>query len=686
MSSYSVTFLPLLPWWALAALGAVAVLLLAYGIWRRARGVGWRALALVCLGVGLLQPHWLEERRQVHPDVAIALVDKSLSQAIGERAERRDTVLAELRNAAKTLPDLEWRELDAGMPGPGASGTRLFADWRRAVADIPADQRAGVVVLTDGQVHDLPRPDEAVGPVHVLLTGQKGERDRRLHLIRAPKYGIVGDSVNIEVQVDDLGSVDAERTLAELTVRRDGETVAQPAAMPGQPVTLTIPLVRPGRALIDVAVGPGPAELTMENNRIVTEVSAVRDRLRVLLISGRPHAGERVWRNLLKSDPAVDLVHFTILRPPEKQDATPINELSLIAFPIRELFMEKLDDFDLIVFDRYTKRGLIPPGYLQNIADYVREGGALLEAAGPGYADPLISLDRSPIAEVMPTTPEMTVAEGLFRPAVSRDGQHHPVTMNLGNASSWGRWYRFVPATSQRGEALLTAANGSPLLVLDRVGEPNNQGRVAQFLSDHIWLWARGYDGGGPHGELLRRLAHWLMKEPELEEEALLAHTSGNQITVERRTMADAPPEVRLISPDGSVRSLDLSSMGPGRFGETVPVAGQGLYRLEDGSHTVVVPVGTIDPLEFEDARTSEDPLQPAVEAHGGSVHWLVDSVPSLRRVAPGRDPAGRGWIGLRSNEAYSVTGLEQHPLLPAWLMLPLAALLLVLAWWREAR
>ena len=130
-------------------------------------------------------------------------------------------------------------------------------------------------------------------------------------------------------------------------------------------------------------------------------IDGVRDKLRVLLVSGEPHAGERTWRNLLKSDANVDLVHFTILRPPEKLDGTPINELSLIAFPVRELFQQRINDFQLIIFDRYARQGIVPPIYLDNIAKYVRNGGAVLVAAGPDYAGPT-SIWHTPLDAVLP--------------------------------------------------------------------------------------------------------------------------------------------------------------------------------------------------------------------------------------------------------------------------------------------
>ena len=685
MSDWSIAFAPLAPWWSIVLLAAVAAVLLGFSGWRRARGTPWRALAFAVLLIGLSWPQWLEEQRRPYPDVAVVLVDESPSQDIGERSAQREQALLSLRQAAEALPNLEWREVRAGAPDARAPGTRLFEAWRRAIADVPVGRRAGVIVLSDGQVHDEPLAEEVTGPLHLLLTGERGERDRRLILHQAPRYGIVGESVTLQVQVDDLG-VESPPATARLVVRRDGQVVASPSVRTGEPATIELPLVRAGTAIVEFSVEDGPAELTLQNNRVVASINAVRDRLRVLLISGKPHAGERVWRNLLKSDPAVDLVHFTILRPPTKQDSTPVEELSLISFPVRQLFAEKLDEFDLIVFDRYTLRGLIAPGYLENIANYARNGGAVLVAVGPTYADRYASIHNSAIGDVMPAVPTERVLEQGFRPTVTALGQRHPVTQELTAAAAWGRWFRQIEASPVSGQVLMAGIGERPLLVLDRVGEPGNQGRVAQILSDHIWLWARGFEGGGPHGELLRRLAHWLMKEPELEEEALAATARGDQLLIERRTMGDSAPDILVTAPDGRTRPVKLEPRGGGRFGAVVPAGGDGLYRVEDGVSSVVVAMGVLDAKELEDARASAAPLTPAIDRQTGSVHWLTDGTPSLRRIKPDRTAGGRNWVGLRQNNAHSVTGLQQHPLLPGWLMLLLSAGLLVAAWWREAR
>ena len=189
----------------------------------------------------------------------------------------------------------------------------------------------------------------------------------------------------------------------------------------GKDTAIKVPVSHEGENIVELSAEAGPAELTLQNNRAVVTVSGVRDRLRVLLVSGQPHAGERVWRNLLKADPSVDLIHFTILRPPEKQDATPINELSLIAFPHRELFSEKLHSFDLVIFDRYFEQGILPMAYFENIANYVQDGGALLVSSGPEFAGPM-SIFRTPLANVLPAQPTGEIITRAFKPMVTADG------------------------------------------------------------------------------------------------------------------------------------------------------------------------------------------------------------------------------------------------------------------------
>ncbi len=689
----NIVFAPMLPAWLLAGLLALAAIAIGFSLWRRARGMWPRILALSVLAVVLLNPLAVRESRQPLTDVALLLVDDSLSQRIGERSLQTEMALAELREELEDIADLDVRVVRAGSNGPGdgssasrGRGTRLVTAMEQALAEIPQDRLAAVVAITDGQVHDLAdgeienaAPD---GPLHVLLTGEKGELDRRLSVVRAPSFGIVGRSVPITIRVDDLHGGAGRASV--LLRQGDAEPLQVPVTL-GQEHTVEVPIDHAGPVLVELAAEPIPGELAEQNNRTVVTVNGVRDRLRVLLVSGQPHQGERTWRRLLKADPSVDLVHFTILRPPEKDDLTPLNELALITFPIRELFQVKLHEFDLIIFDRYRFRGVLPRVYLQNIANYVEDGGAVLLSVGPDFATPF-SLHRTPLSSVLPAEPTGQVTETPFRPTISDVGRRHPVTADLPETNAegdpWGRWYRQIDATNVRGAPLLNGARDNPLLLLDRLGE----GRIALMLSDHIWLWSRNYDGGGPQAELLRRLSHWLMKEPDLEEEALRARVEGDRMTIRRRSLEPFDTPVTVTAPSGEEQTVETEAVAPGIEQAVIQVGEPGLYRLSDARATAFAAVGTANPLEFDDLRATGEKLAPLSQASGGGVFWLADGgLPEIRRVATGRDTAGRDWLGLRANEDYVVTGVETVPLLPGLLVLLLALGGLMLAWRRES-
>ncbi|RAI59304.1 hypothetical protein [Roseicella frigidaeris] len=701
-----IDFAPILPPWLLLALALVALLALIPAFWRRARGAPLRLLAFALILLALANPRLVEETRETRPDIALLLVDRSDSARIGNRAAQIEAARGALEARLGRLPDLEYRTVE--VPEGGNQGTRLVTAMERALAEIPRARLAGVIALTDGQVHDVPRgpaPDAPAAapieaPFHALLPGRPGEVDRRLRVIEAPGYGIVGRSVELRVAVEDLGLPEAAGA-ARLSIRRDGAPPRVESVPVGREHRIEIPIERGGPTVVELAAEARPGEVSELNNRAVVTVTGVRDRLRVLLVSGEPHAGERTWRRLLKADPGVDLVHFTILRPPEKDDLTPLNELALIAFPVRELFQVKLREFDLIVFDRFANRGILPPAYLRNIADYVRGGGALLLSVGPEFAGPA-SLAATPLGGVLPARPNgeagAGAAEGAFRPMVTALGARHPVTEGLTGANPdeahearWGHWYRSMRAEQRSGTAVMEAAGGAPLLVLDRVAE----GRVALLLSDHIWLWSRGHDGGGPQAELLRRAAHWLMREPELEEEELTARIEAGRLLVQRRSVeAGPPPGLTVTAPDGGTRPATLAPGAGGRATAELPADQPGVWQVSDGRRSAFAAAAAANPPEMADLRADPTPLAPLLAATGGGVRWLgsgtAPTLPELRRVGPGRDAQGGGqaggWIGLRRNGDHTVTGIAATALLPPWLALPLLLGVAVLAWRREGR
>ncbi len=692
MTSWSIAFTPLIPVWALVSLGILAFVIVAALIFRGARGAWFRALAFVLLFIGLWDPSVIRENRRPLKDIVAVVVDRSASQTIGERPRQTDIAFDRLEASLKELGDVDVRVAETSREESEAEGTKLFAALRGALADAPPDRIGGAVIITDGDAHDIPTSPAALGfeaPLHVLVTGHQGERQRRIELIEAPRYGIVGKDQDIALRV--LDSADRGEPV-KLSVRHDGQAVADIETRVGERIDVKTPINHAGPNVVELEVAPLEGELSTDSNRAVVDIDGVRDKLRVLLVSGKPHPGERMWRNLLKSDANVDLVHFTILRPPEKGgDGTPINELSLITFPVADLFGPKIKDFDLIILDRYAQQSILPYVYLDNIANYVEAGGALLMAEGPEFSTPE-GLFYSPLGAVAPAEPTGDDFEVPFRPTESKDGLRHPVTRGLegidaeGGHPTWGRWFRLIGARKTSGQTLMNGPDDRPLLVVSRVGN----GRVALLLSDQMWLWARNYDGGGPYLDLLRRLAHWLMKEPELEEEALRASAKGRDVTVERQSVSDREAETDLVSPTGTKTPLKPKAVAPGLSRAHITVDRYGLYRAEDGEHVALVNVGPSNPLEMQDVVSTTEKLRPIAEATGGTVRRVVSSgdtvtMPRVVSLNPAPSYGGSDYIGIKRTGASELIGARSTSLAAGFL--GLAALLgaVVASWLRES-
>jgi hypothetical protein len=686
--NYGIAFTPLVPslviWLAVAAVAVIAVLL----VLGRARGAALRVTALALIVLALANPSFTREDREPLSSVAVVVVDKSPSQSFGSRTRETAEAQQALVDSLKKIKGLEVRVVEAGQADGETDGTKLFGALSSALSDVPVDRVAGAFLITDGRVHDIPANASALGfqaPVHALITGLKDERDRRIAISAAPRFGIVGQTQTITYRLDDQG-VSGER--AKVVVRRDGDVINERTVQSGQTVSVGIDVKHPGANIVEIEASPLDNELTLVNNRAVVSIDGVRDKLRVLLVSGEPHSGERTWRNLLKSDPSVDLVHFTILRPPEKQDGTPINELSLIAFPTRELFQQKINEFQLIIFDRYARQGVLPIAYFDNIARYVRGGGAVLVAAGPDYASNT-SIWRTPLDAVLPAEP-VGVTEKPFYAHLSDIGKRHPVTRGLEGSGSepphWGRFFRTVDTRNATAPPLMTGADGKPLLLLSRYGE----GRAALLLSDQIWLWARGYEGGGPHLDLLRRMSHWLMKQPELDEEALRLQVHGHDLEVLRQTMADSVAPVTVTSPSGATHQLTLSAGEPGIWTSSVPANELGLWQATDGTLKALINVGPTNPKEFSEVTSTPDTLKPLAQATGGDARRVVDGTSiELPRIVPVRASSvfhGDGWMGVRMRDASVVRGVGVLPLFAGLVGLLLLLGAFAATWLREGR
>jgi hypothetical protein len=684
---------PLIAWPILAVACIAAVLVTALALWRGLPGWGPRALAAAIVLISLANPALRQEERLPQTDIVLIAVDRSSSQQIADRAARTDAALATVTAEIEALGNFEIKLVEIGdAPAETDAGTQVMTALAAAAAEVPRARIAGALVITDGQVHDAALAPDLPAPAHVLLTGRQDDWDRRLVITSAPAFAILGEPVSLRLRIEDLGAVPGDVPAeTDIEIAIDGGSPQRYRVATGRDLELPLTLEHGGQNVLQFSVPVVDGELTDRNNSAVVAINGVRDRLRVLLVSGEPHPGERTWRNLLKSDSSVDLVHFTILRPPGKQDGVPVTELSLIAFPTRELFLEKVDEFDLIIFDRYRLRGILPGAYLDNVARYVEDGGAVLVAAGPAFAG-VESIYRSPLARILPGEPTLGVFERGFTPLISDLGRRHPVTEGLeefaprpraeDGTPGWGRWFRMIDLDPRAGHTVMTGPEDRPLLILDRVGK----GRVALLASDQAWLWHRGLEGGGPQLELLRRLAHWMMKEPELEEEALSATARGHEVTIVRRSLEDGARQVEITGPDGQTRVLDLAEIRPGRHTARFEAPENGLYRLTDGDLETVIALGPAAPREFENPIATDAILAPWSGATGGATARLEDGDPAIRLVREGRVAAGRGWVGLVRRDAHVTTGITLRPLAPALWLLLAASLLMLWAWRREGR
>jgi hypothetical protein len=683
--NFDIDFAPLLPWPLIGLFAALTVATIFVMILKRIKGGVLRGLTASLLLASLANPTIRQDERQPLTDIAVIIVDESQSQSIGNRTAQTQKALDELKSRIAKMGNIETRivAVKSGITSQ-ADGTRLFAALEQTIADVPQDRFAGAFLITDGEVHDVPQNlKKLAGPIHSLISGSKSESDRRIVIDKIPHFGIVGQTQTLQFHVEDSNT---SKDSVAVTIQLPGEAPRIVDVIPGEMTDAGISITHAGQNLVELSVAVRDNELSTQNNRSVAMIEGIRDRLRVLLVSGQPHPGERTWRNLLKADASVDLVHFTILRPPEKQDGTPTKELSLIAFPTRELFIDKLDQFDLVIFDRYRRQAILPDAYLANIADYVRKGGALLVASGPDFADPE-GLYSTPLADVLSAAPTGAVSEVPYQPTITEQGKRHPVTRGLpgagGSKPNWGRWFRLIDTeVAANAETLMSGVDQKPLLVMNHMGE----GRVAQLLSDHGWLWARGYEGGGPQTELLRRMAHWLMKEPELEEERLSAKQVGSDIVIERQSLADTARAVTVTSPSGKVNTVALMPTSAGLFSGRLKAVETGLHNISDGTLQAAAAIGNADAKESLEIKATDQKLTPVAAATGGGVAWLEDGLPNINTSSAGKLMAGSGWMNLRANDVYRVTAVREISLFSTLLSLALLLLAASTMWFREGR
>ena len=705
----SLAFEPFLSWTSSLALIGVAFLVVVVAVVLRKRGAILRALALAVLALALLNPVMVEEQREPLTSIVGVVVDKSQSQNFGNRTKDSEEALEALKQEFSKHPEFEPRYIDTKTVSDNSNGseTRLFTPLNEAISDVPPARYAGTILITDGQVHDIEAANANTSgekPVNALITGEPDEYDRQIRFVDPPRFGITNKPFKIRFEIDDKGKVPSSADKAMVELKVNGNVVLHQAQETNREIETEITLPHAGKNIVEVSTSPLEGELTNVNNAAVTIIDGVRENLRVLLVSGEPHNGERTWRDLLKSDPSIDLVHFTILRPPEKADNTPLSQLSLIVFPTTELFVDKINDFDLVIFDRYQHYNVLPLIYYDYVAQYVKNGGALLMATGPEFAGEN-SLARTPLLSVLPALPSGEVIEKPFTPAVTKAGMRHPVTRGLTGVTAkdessktqdavkgnWGRWLRQLAVQdTSKSTVVMNGADNRPLMLLSHMGK----GRVGMLLSDEGWLWARGFEGGGPYAALYRRMAHWLMKEPELEEEALTASGEENRLTIRRQTMADKPEIAKVYFPSGKTVDVTLNKVEPGVFEANLDTDETGLFKVKNGDKEALTHIGPINSPEYAELISTGEKLSPLAEATGGAITRLHQKAGAAIKlpaidIIKGKsiEPANKqNGILLNAPTETRLTNTSAFPLFNGVLALVASLLLLASLWYREGR
>jgi hypothetical protein len=696
LSIHSVTalhFATIIPWIWFIGLCVIVFLLSALSLFLRHKNAFLRTVCAACFLFALSGPYFLISEKEKRSDTGIVLVDRSESQAIAQRSDITQKAIQYLQQTLKDNASLNLRIVETDSE-EGKNGTHIFKALKTAFQDIAIDERAGAIIITDGQIHDAAEGQgqySEYGPLHFLLTGNQNEKDRQVQIIEASPYGITNQKILIKYIVKD-NSADTNDT-ATITIRNfqaDADSFEQTKIVPlNIEQSAEVDVTQAGKNIYEISTSLIENELSKNNNSATFEINGIRERLKVLLVSGQPYTGARVWRDLLTSDPAVDLVHFTILREPDKIDPTPSRELALIAFPMEELFETKLSSFDLVIFDRYDRIGILPDIYFENIRNYVQKGGALLLAHGPFFSE-ADSIYNTAFRDILPAAPDGRPLNGAFTPKLTAQGTTHPVTRNLVQGDSnrekpvWGSWLRQVPLKIMSGDALMEGTGDRPLLVLSR----NDQGRVAQIASDQIWLWARGFEGGGPHTELLRKTIHWLMKEPELDERLLDIQIVSRKMTVASQDIHRENAIINVTDPAGGQRIVKLDKNLNGKWTSDfdAPLKGVYIFKDEHGYQQIFSSLPKSS-LETQSLLSTSDIVKPAATATGGGIFWLAQNPePVIKTMSRQKHYAGSNWLGLRENNQYTVKNLKQIPFIPPWVfMLSLVSLLLMM-WWREGR
>ena len=650
-----------------------------------------RVLIFLTFLIFILNPQINKKHAEFHKDIVIVVTDMTQSIIETRKDKEVETIHKDLSSQLYKLGNIEQINIKLNNNkiieyNEKEKETSLFKEVNNVINNLNIERLSGIIVITDGQILDLHNYNKLLSktPIHYILVGNKKEKDRILKTTNVPKYAILGKKYELSVEIID--NIEKKDLKTEFFLNE--KLVDTKYLSPNNNFKIPLPKLSIGKNILEIRTEEANKEISKLNNYQIHEIDGIQNKLKVMLISGEPNMGLRNLRNILNSDPNIELLHFTILRPPTKRDLTPVKELSLIPFPTQELFAADISKFNLIIFDQYGLQGILPPKYLENISNFVFSGGALLDIVGKKHLT-RDSLINSPIKQILPTKPLESISNESFRPKLTGVGKRHPITNKLKNnyrEKPWGKWTNYTRSQLTSGKVLLHHEN-DPLLAVDNVGK----GRVVQILSSDSWIWQKSQDNKGPLIELTRNIIQWLLKNPKLEENFVNFYKDNNLIKIKLNSVSSGDINTKIVTPNKKSINLKLKDTGNGIFEGEFKSLERGKFQMIWKDKIKYFILDDINNKEVEEIISTDNKIKSYIEENiiftkNFNVVWNDGDTPKIIRIYNNKILSGKNWIGVLEKNAPKISEISKQKLFNWYTIFMFLVFLIFFCWYKEGR
>ena len=651
-----------------------------------------RALTFLAFLVFILNPQINKKHVEHHKDIVIVVSDLTQSIIETRKAKEVESIRKDISSQLKEIGNIEQINIKLNnnkkieQNNANKIETSLFKEVNKVINSLNIERLSGIIIITDGQIHDFHNYNKLLSktPIHYILVGNKKEKDRILKTTNVPKFAVLGKKYEISINIKD----NTEKKNLKTDFYLNEQLVSTKYLSQNKTYKILLPELSIGKNILEIKTEESNIEISKLNNYQTHEIVGIQDKLKVMLISGEPNMGLRNLRNILNSDPNIELLHFTILRPPTKRDLTPVKELSLIPFPTQELFAADISKFNLIIFDQYGLQGILPPKYLDNISKFVLSGGALLDIVGKKHLTK-DSLINSPIKQILPTIPLENISNKMFKPELTKVGKLHPITNKLKNnyqEKPWGEWTNYTRSQLTSGKVLLHHKS-DPLLAVDYVGK----GRVVQILSSDSWVWQKSLDNKGPLIELIRNIIQWLLKNPKLEENFINLNTENNIIKIKLNSISSGDISAKIVTPSKEAIKLKLKDTGNGIFEGEFTSLERGKFQIIWKDKTKYFIIDDMNNKEVKEITSTDYKIKSFVEKNNTftknfNIVWKNQSTLKVLKIYNNKILGGKNWIGIVEKKVPKIYENSKQKLFNWYTIFMFLVFLVFLSWYKEGR